>query len=261
VYRLWLLVSRIGGGPAWRLPLQNGKTQTEKGVGKLTTEDGTLEVHESGKGLTVEPGIYPATVKVVDDDEGKFGPQWRFTLGLDEYPEEEAWAWASANLGTKAKLHGWAGILLGRPLAIGEKISRSELVGKRCQVVIKEREDGDGGKSRYVDDIMKAKGTLPRPLESAPPPTPAPETIVDDSAPENHPAPFGQVSLVANRLNDVPQEVGLALCEKYGIEVAFDGEGKLQITNATNLTGGAKGTAEAMVGELNVAKRAAKQTA
>ena len=76
--------------------------------------------------------------------------------------------------------------------------------------------------------------------------------------PEEQPAPLGQINLVTTRLNDVDQELALLLCEKYEVEVAFTGEGKLQITDAGKLTGGAKGTAEAMVAELNAAKKAAK---
>ena len=152
----------------------------------MTTEDGTLEVHESGKGLSVEAGLYPAIVREIEPVDGQFGPQWRFTFSLDEYPEEEPWAWASANMGTKAKLYRWTGILLGRPLALEEKIARSDLVGKPCQLMIKEREV-DGENRRFVDDIMKPKGAVPRPLESAPPPTPAPvslkEGIVNEPTP------------------------------------------------------------------------------
>jgi len=99
---------------------------------------------------------------------------------------------------------------------------------------------------------------------------PSPETLaahpligreMPDPRPEMHPAPIGQVNLVANRLNDVPEDVALALCEKYGVEVAYNDDGKLQITDASNLTGGAKGTAEAMVAELNAARKAAREPA
>jgi len=143
----------------------------------LTTEDGTLEVHESGKGLSIEPGAYPGTVARIEPVTGEFGDQWQFAFTLDEYPDEEPWAWATAKLGTKTKLYRWAGILLGRPLALGEQLARSDLVGKCCQVLIAERPDRDGENRRVVTDILKPKGALPRPLESAPPPTPAPASL------------------------------------------------------------------------------------
>jgi len=143
----------------------------------VTTEDETLTAHESTAGLSVEAGLYPATVTAVEPETGQFGDQWKFVFTLDEHPAEEAWAWATAKLGTKTKLFRWAGILLGRPLALGEQLGRAALVGKRCQVLIVDSVDATGETRRKVDDIMKAKAVA-KVLESAPvsaPPTPAPE--------------------------------------------------------------------------------------
>ena len=215
----------------------------------MTTEE-ALETYESGKGLEVEAGLYPGAVADVQAVDGQFGPQWRFEFSLDEYPDERPWAWASAKLGTKTKLYGWVGVLLGRALEIGERVTPSDLLGKRCQILIVERSDADGQTRRVVDNILKIKAT-------------APPVVADpDSPPEEQPAPLGQVNLVSNRLNLVPQEVALALCEKYGVEVAYDEDGeKLYITDAGKLTGGAKGTAEQMVAELNAVKKAVKKPA
>jgi len=208
----------------------------------LTTEP-QLEAYESAKGLNISPGLYPGMVAEVEPVEGKFGHQWRFAFALDDYPDERPWAWASAKLGTKTKLFGWVGILLGRPLALGEKIGPSDLIGKRCRVLVIERSDADGDPQCVVDNILKENAAQP----------------ALDPAPENNPAPIGQINLVSNRLNDVPQEAALLLCEKYGVEVAYDPDGeRLYITDASKLTGGAKGTAEAMVAELNAARKAAK---
>jgi len=105
-------------------------------------------------------------------------------------------------------------------------------------------------------------------VRTVPPPKPQPrqptggEQRTDPRLPpEEQPAPIGQVNLVTNRFNDVPEDVQLALCEKYGVEVAYDDDGKLRITDASKLTGGAKGTAEAMVAELNLAKKVARGSA
>ena len=216
------------------------------------TNEEELETYESGKGLDVEPGLYPGTVVEVEPVDGTFGKQWRFAFSLDEYPDERPWAWASAKLGTKTKLFGWVGVLLGRPLEIGERIAPSDLVGLRCRVLIVEsHSDSDGEPRRVVGNILREKAAAPVPAVADP-----------DSPPEDQPAPLGQVNLVSNRLNLVPQEVALALCEKYGVEVAYDEDGaKLYITDASKLTGGAKGTAEQLIAELNAAKKAAKEPA
>jgi len=109
--------------------------------------------------MSLEPGIYPAKVNNIDEIDGQFGLQWRFEFAIDN-SEERPWAWATAKIGTKTKLYKWATALLGRQLAIGERLVRAELIGKPCNVIIKEKPDmeADGGMRRYVDDIIKAKG-------------------------------------------------------------------------------------------------------
>ena len=130
----------------------------------MTTEDETLTAHESTAGLSVEAGLYPATVTAIEPVTGEFGDQWKFTFALDEYPDEQPWAWATAKLGTKTKLFRWAGILLGRPLALGEQLSRSTLVGKRCQVLIVDSMDKEGNPCRKVEDILKEKTVAKAPV-------------------------------------------------------------------------------------------------
>ena len=124
-----------------------------------STEDKPLEAYESGKPMNLEPGIYPARVGDIVDTEGEWGPRWRFEFNIDDYPDETPWAWATAKIGTKTKLFKWASALLGRPLAIGEKLVRSQLIGLPCNVIIKEVPDAerDSGMRRYVDDIIRAK--------------------------------------------------------------------------------------------------------
>lgn len=137
----------------------------------MATDD-ELETYESTTGLSVEAGLYPAAVKSVEAVSGAFGDQWKFAFTLDDHPTEEAWAWATAKLGTKTKLYRWAGILLGRPLAVGERLSRYTLVGMRCRVLIVEKTDGDGEARRVVEDILKVEtakaAPAPAPTAQAP---------------------------------------------------------------------------------------------
>ena len=134
-----------------------------------STEDKPLEAYESAKPMNLEPGIYPATVGNIDEIDGKFGLQWRFEFSINDYPEEAPWAWATAKLGTKTKLYRWATALLGRPLAIGEKLVKAQLIGLPCNVIVKEAPDieRESGVKRYVDDILgvkKAKAKTDTPL-------------------------------------------------------------------------------------------------
>ena len=125
----------------------------------MTTEtDTTLVAYESGNPMNLEPGIYAAKVNSIEEVDGQYGLQWRFEFGIDN-SEDTPWAWATAKLGTKTKLYGWATALLGRPLSTGERLTRQQLIGLPCNVIIKERADPEAvdGMRRYVDDILKVK--------------------------------------------------------------------------------------------------------
>jgi len=121
-------------------------------------------------------------------------------------------------------------------------------------------DEGDYKAAEAEEPAVVIIDHVPTPAPKSRQPTPRGGQDASDPRrpPEEQPAPLGQINLVTARLNDVDQELALLLCEKYEVEVAFTGEGKLQITDASKLTGGAKGTAEAMVGELNAARKAAK---
>jgi hypothetical protein len=105
--------------------------------------------------MNLEPGIYPAKVAAIDEIDGQYGLQWRFEFSIDGH-DDTPWAWATAKLGTKTKLWRWSTALLGRPLAVGERLTKAQLIGLPCSVIIKERADVEAfeGVRRYVDDIL-----------------------------------------------------------------------------------------------------------
>jgi len=123
----------------------------------MTTET-PLVAYESGNPMSLEPGIYPAKVGNIDEVDGQFGLQWRLEFSIDN-SEDAPWAWATAKLGTKTKLWRWSTALVGRPLAVGETLTRQQLIGLPCSVIIKERPDVEAadGVRRYVDDILAGK--------------------------------------------------------------------------------------------------------
>jgi len=132
-----------------------------------TTQDEGLEVHESKKPLKVPPGYHNAHVLTIEDIVGKYGAQWQFTIGFDEFPEQDPpYIWAEPKVGTKGKLYRWATALLGRPLAIGEKITRTQLTGLPCRVLVEETLGATSGEyfNRItqilpVKEATAAKGT------------------------------------------------------------------------------------------------------
>ena len=124
----------------------------------MTTEQEALEVLESGKPIRVEPGTYPGAVNAIADTVGKYGTQWRYEFRLDGFPEELPWAWAAKSLGTRTKNYEWVTTLLGRPLALNEKVTKAQLIGLRCNVVITDKADIEraSGFKRIVSGILPA---------------------------------------------------------------------------------------------------------
>jgi len=132
----------------------------------MTTEQEALEVLESGKPIRVEPGTYPGAVNAIADTVGKYGTQWRYEFRLDGFPEELPWAWAAKSLGTRTKNYEWVTTLLGRPLALNEKVTKAQLIGLRCNVVITDKADLEraSGFKRIVSGILPAtKAQAPTP--------------------------------------------------------------------------------------------------
>jgi hypothetical protein len=134
----------------------------------MTNEDG-LVAYESGNPMNLEAGLYAAKVNSIEEIDGQFGPQWRLEFALDDHPDDKPWAWATAKLGTRSKLYKWATALLGRPLAVGERLTKEQLVGRPCTLIIKERPDVEAadGVRRYVDDLLAVKKSAAKPKPDA----------------------------------------------------------------------------------------------
>jgi len=177
----------------------------------MTTDEG-LEVHESGKPIKVDPGTYPGAVKVIEDTIGKYGSQWLFKFRLDGYPDEEPWAWAStkSGLGTETKIYEWVTILLGRPLALNEKVAKAQLIDLPCNVVISDKADIEraSGFKRIVSGIL--------PATKAQAPTP---TIKDTDATAEPSAtlPLADKCFCGKPVHSY-SSTGAALCEKHTAE-------------------------------------------
>ena len=126
-----------------------------------------LVAYESRKPLNVEAGVYPAKVKAIEDIDGQYGRQWQFTFELDDYPDEEPVAWASAKLGTLSKLYRWATALLGQPPILNEKLLPENLVGLPCRLNVSEKPGDDGKVVSYVSDLLPSLNVKTAPKAKA----------------------------------------------------------------------------------------------
>ena len=113
-----------------------------------------LTVEEPKELPLVDEGDYAAPVSNVQTNiEGKFGLSVRifFEIAGQEIP-----AIASQALNQNTKLYGWAEAILGRKLAVGEKLKFSDLIGKTAMVTVRSRDVKDkDGKVRIGEDGAK----------------------------------------------------------------------------------------------------------
>jgi len=109
-------------------------------------------------GIQLEPkeytmipmGSYPATVAAIEEAEGTFGPQLRWTLNLGEVEDVDGntedrtlVGYTGQVLSNKAKLWGW---VQATGLDPADGLNSDDLVGRRVvlDVTIEPRKDGQG---------------------------------------------------------------------------------------------------------------------
>lgn len=105
-------------------------------------------------GIGLEPGVYPAQVKSVSEESGKFGPQvaieWKLTVtdedGNTRQEERKTWAGIKDSNGPRSKLYQIASALLngGEAFADDYEIDTDDFIGKRCQLVVAPTTDQNG---------------------------------------------------------------------------------------------------------------------
>lgn len=116
----------------------------------------------------LDEGMYPATVNAIGEEEGQFGPQFKFTWVLDGKFHEKGdkagqpidiWDWCSQKLTPKSKLWQIA-IGLGVQPVLGQGFDTDDLLGRRANLVIKHVDTATGPKAKIVD-MLKVGSPVP----------------------------------------------------------------------------------------------------
>lgn len=129
--------------------------------------------------ISYEPaptGEYGAKVVAIDEEEGNYGPQFRWTFEIVKpapYAGKQLTGWTSTSPSMKGKLVRWAGACLGRPITPGECLDTDTLIGAMVTLVVTVKVGNDGGEFNRVEDLRTYKRTPQMPV------TPPPVDIVD----------------------------------------------------------------------------------
>ncbi len=115
--------------------------------------------------VKIDEGIYPAKLKSIEkrtirtrDGQEREVFVWTFEVDTkEEIVELQGLTNARVSTGINpSKAYRWLCAILGRQLEVGEKIKVEDLIGRKCIVVVEDRETRFGVVSRVVD-VKKAK--------------------------------------------------------------------------------------------------------
>jgi hypothetical protein len=86
-------------------------------------------------------GTYPAIIELIEDEEGQYGRQLKFTFRLlTDEKNRTIWGWASATFSNKSKLFSWTKAALCQDIPTARSFNSGELLGKKVTLVIVEVE-------------------------------------------------------------------------------------------------------------------------
>lgn len=125
-------------------------------------EENTMPVIQWTEFNGVEPGNYSAVIESIEDTDGQFGPQLQFEFRVLDSGGNQTDAtvrgWCSSKWGPKAKLYGWAtAILRNKCPKANQPIDTDVLIGRKCDLVVKEYAKPDGQKGTKIDAVYPFK--------------------------------------------------------------------------------------------------------
>lgn len=126
---------------------------------------------------TVEPGLYRGTIQSIEEDEGKFGPQLKYTIFLED-SDVTLTAWTSQAFSPKSKLYRWAMACFGgSAIPDGYVLDTDSLLNRPVMVNVITKDTETGTFNRVVDLLpipktqkpTKTTAAKPAPANEAPP--------------------------------------------------------------------------------------------
>ena len=127
----------------------------------------SLVVEENDFQEQIPEDIYEAVLKEVDEDSGTYGDYVKFTFEIrkGDYAGVERNLIASKKLtrpksgggGKSSKLYDIVKILSGDNMEPGKEVILDDLIGKSCQIVVKDGEEKDGIMFQKISHVMPSK--------------------------------------------------------------------------------------------------------
>ena len=110
----------------------------------------------------IDPGNYVAKIAKIEDVEGQFGEQHKFTFELA--PDEEGetrtmLGWCSAKFSSKSKLGEWVRAILfnNNEIPTGFELDTDELIGRSVMLQVSTEKDTDGNEINKIAKMYPVK--------------------------------------------------------------------------------------------------------
>jgi hypothetical protein len=129
----------------------------------------------------VDEGTYLAEITDLEQSEGQFGTQVKFTFTLLEFEDEPVTliGWTSGNYSEKSKLFGWNKAALGAKFNPDDAFQASKMKNKKVQLQVSRRIGTNGTEYNKVESVFAYRNPAPR----------KPEVIVEELGYEPEPPP------------------------------------------------------------------------
>jgi hypothetical protein len=143
----------------------------------------------------LKKGVYPARVKSIDEDDGQFGPQfkWIFKITAGRAKGSELFGWSSQVLSPKSKLRNWAEALLPDEDfdAKGFVLDTDDLVDCDCQIVLSVTTGNDGVERNKIESLLPVEEEEAEAADEEPAPKPARQPVAQTAKFQAEEVPFG----------------------------------------------------------------------
>lgn len=121
----------------------------------------TLTVQEAEAPEPIPEGLYQAVLKTVEEGSGEYGDYVKFTFEITEGDQKGKTrnSVASKKLkfnksGKTSKLYEYVKALTKTAPNIGEKLVLDDLVGNKCQILVKDGKVKDGIQYQVISTVM-----------------------------------------------------------------------------------------------------------
>ena len=124
----------------------------------------TIKVKETDLPKPIPEGLYKAEVKEISEAEGEYGEYLKFVFEITEGKEKGTFRHAIASKklsrtksGKTSKLLGYVEALTQTRLQKGEVLDLEQMVGKPCQILVKNDKEMDGVMMQKITEVMPSE--------------------------------------------------------------------------------------------------------